>query len=139
MVQPAKNRMRNNVSEPLDRTCVGRVLPERNVGSHLIIIGGILRKNSSKMIFADYDHMISALAPAPSTASAKAETCATEMAGPLAAAIPASALAATATAILSFRSEQVMRIAASMDVFRLSAGRMLSGTARVSRSCANCA
>src|SRR5207244_1582757 len=33
------------------------------------------------------------------------------MAGPLAAAIPANALAATATPILSFRSEQVMRIA----------------------------
>src|SRR5262249_6536187 len=47
-----------------------------------------------------------------------AEACATEMAGPLAAAIPASALAATATPILSFRSEQVMRIAASMHVFR---------------------
>jgi hypothetical protein len=40
------------------------------------------------------------------------------MAGPLAAAIPAIALAPTATPILSFRSEQVMRIAASMDVFR---------------------
>jgi hypothetical protein len=54
---------------------------------------------------------------APSTASANAEACATEMAGPLAAAIPASALAATATLILSFRSEQAMRIAATMDVF----------------------
>jgi len=40
------------------------------------------------------------------------------MAGPLAAAIPASALAAIATPILNFRSEQVMRIAASMDVSR---------------------
>jgi hypothetical protein len=58
MVQPAKNRVRNNVSEQLDRTCVGRVLPERNVSSHFIIIGGILRKNSSKVIFAGYDHMI---------------------------------------------------------------------------------
>jgi hypothetical protein len=38
------------------------------------------------------------------------------MAGPLAAAVPASALAAIAMPILSFRSEQVMRIAASMDV-----------------------
>src|SRR5262244_1498700 len=59
-----------------------------------------------------------AAADAPSTASAKAETSATEMAGPLAAAIPASALAAIATLILSFRSEQVMRIVASIDVFR---------------------
>jgi hypothetical protein len=63
MAQSPKNRMRNNVSEQLDRTCVGRILPERNVSSHFIIIGGILRKNSSKVIFADYDHMISALAP----------------------------------------------------------------------------
>jgi transposase InsO family protein len=26
MVEPAKNRMRDNVSEPLDRACAGRVL-----------------------------------------------------------------------------------------------------------------
>ena len=39
MVQPAKDRMRNNVSEPLDRACAGRVLPKRNVSSHLVIIG----------------------------------------------------------------------------------------------------
>src|SRR5216684_8426511 len=63
MVEPAKNRMRDNVSEPLDRACAGRVLPERNVSSHFIIIGGIFRKNSSKVMFAGYDHMISALAP----------------------------------------------------------------------------
>ena len=55
--------MRDNVSEPLDRACAGRVLPERNVSSHFIIIGGIFRKNSSKVMFADYDHLISALAP----------------------------------------------------------------------------
>src|SRR5437016_1168655 len=49
------------------------------------------------------------------------------MAGPLAAAIPASALAATATPILSFRSEQVMRIATSMDVFRCQQDRCSAG------------
>ncbi len=32
MVEPAKNRMRDNVSEPLDRACAGRVLPEPIVG-----------------------------------------------------------------------------------------------------------
>ena len=37
MVQPAKDRMRNNVSGPLDWARVGRVLPERNVSSHVII------------------------------------------------------------------------------------------------------
>jgi hypothetical protein len=31
MVQPAKDRMRNNVSEPLDWARAGSVLPERNV------------------------------------------------------------------------------------------------------------
>jgi hypothetical protein len=37
MVELAKNRMRNNVSEPLDRACAGRILPERNVNSHFIM------------------------------------------------------------------------------------------------------
>ena|ERR1043166_1953527 len=63
MVEPAEYRMRNNVSEPLDRACVGRVLPERNVSSHFIIIGGIFRKNSLKVLCVDHDQMISALAP----------------------------------------------------------------------------
>jgi len=55
--------MRNNVSEPLDRPCVGRVLPERNVNSHFIIIGGVLRKNLPKVFGVENDQMISALAP----------------------------------------------------------------------------
>jgi hypothetical protein len=38
MMKPAKNRMRNNVSEPLDRACAGRILPKRNMRSHLVII-----------------------------------------------------------------------------------------------------
>ncbi len=38
--------MRNNVSEPFDRACAGHVFPERNVSSHFIIVGGLLRKNS---------------------------------------------------------------------------------------------
>jgi hypothetical protein len=33
MMEPDKDRMRNNVSEPLDRACAGRVLPERNMRS----------------------------------------------------------------------------------------------------------
>ena len=61
MVQSAKNRMRNDVSEPLDLARVGRVLPERNVSSHVIIIGGIFRKNSSKALCVEHDQMISAL------------------------------------------------------------------------------
>ena len=48
MVQSAKDRMRNNVSEPLDWACAGRILPERNVNSYFIIIGAVFRKNSPK-------------------------------------------------------------------------------------------
>jgi hypothetical protein len=42
--------MRNDVSEPLDRACAGRVLPERNMRPHLVIIDGIFRKDSAKVI-----------------------------------------------------------------------------------------
>jgi hypothetical protein len=38
MMDPAKDRMRNNVSEPLDRARAGRILPERNMRSHLVIM-----------------------------------------------------------------------------------------------------
>jgi hypothetical protein len=38
-MEPAKDRIRDNVSEPLDRTCAGRVLLKRNVSSHFIVIG----------------------------------------------------------------------------------------------------
>ena len=63
MVKAAADRMRNNVSEPLDQACVGGVLAERNVTSHSIVIGGIFRKNSLKVPCVDHDQMISALAP----------------------------------------------------------------------------
>jgi hypothetical protein len=60
---PAKDRMRNNVSEPLDWACAGRILPERNMRSHLVIIGGIFRKDSAKVLPVEHDQMISAFAP----------------------------------------------------------------------------
>jgi hypothetical protein len=31
MMEPTKDRVRSNISESLDRACVGFVLPERNV------------------------------------------------------------------------------------------------------------
>jgi hypothetical protein len=62
MMEPAKDRMRNNVSEPLDRACAGRVLPERNMRSHLVVIDGIFRKDSAKVLRVERDQMISALA-----------------------------------------------------------------------------
>ena len=58
MVKSAKDRIRNNVSEPLDRTCAGRVLPKRDVSSHFIIIDGIFRKNSPKVLCVEYHQMV---------------------------------------------------------------------------------
>jgi hypothetical protein len=55
--------MRNNVSKPLDRACAARVLPERNMRSRLVIIGGVFRKDSAKVLRVERDQMISALAP----------------------------------------------------------------------------
>jgi hypothetical protein len=55
--------MRNNVSDPLDWACAGRILPERNMRPHLVIINGIFRKDSAKVIRVERDQMIGALAP----------------------------------------------------------------------------
>ncbi len=63
MVQPAKDRMCNNDPERFYRAHVGRILAERNVSSHLVIVGGVFRKNSSKVPCVEYDQMIGALAP----------------------------------------------------------------------------
>jgi hypothetical protein len=41
----------------------GRVLLERNVSPHLIVIGGVFRKDAPKMFGVEHDHMIRALAP----------------------------------------------------------------------------
>jgi hypothetical protein len=42
--------MSDNVSEPLDRARAGRILPEGNVSPYLIVIGGVFRKNSPKVL-----------------------------------------------------------------------------------------
>ena len=62
MVEPAKDRMRDNVSEPFDLPRVGRVFPKRNVSSYFIIIGGIFRKNSSKVLCVENDQMVKTFA-----------------------------------------------------------------------------
>ena len=62
MVKPAKNRMRDNFSKPLDRAWAGRVLPKRNVGSHFIVIDHIFRKNSPKVLGVEYDQMVKTFA-----------------------------------------------------------------------------
>ena len=63
MVKSGKDRMHNNVSEPLRWACAGRILLERNVSSCFIIISEVFRKNSPKVLLAENDQMISALAP----------------------------------------------------------------------------
>src|SRR6266852_5477829 len=55
--------MCNNISEAFDRARVESIFRERNVSSHVIIIGREFRKNSPKVLFVDHDQMISALAP----------------------------------------------------------------------------
>ena len=57
MVQPAKDRMCNNISEAFDRARVGSILRERDVSPHVIIIGGIFCKNSSKVLCVEHDQM----------------------------------------------------------------------------------
>ena len=42
-MEPTKDRVRNNISEPLDRACGKPAPPERNMSSHVIIIGGAFR------------------------------------------------------------------------------------------------
>src|ERR1700730_3270568 len=63
MVYSAKDRIRDNISKSLDWTRAGRLLSQRNMTSHFIIIGAVLPKNSPKVLFVEHDQMISALAP----------------------------------------------------------------------------
>src|SRR5215472_1159905 len=51
-----------NLSDPLNQARTGRVLPERDRSSHLVIVGGIAHKNSSKVVCVERDQMVCALA-----------------------------------------------------------------------------
>ena len=62
-MKAAKDRVRNNVSELLDRACAECVLLKRNMRSHLVIVDGIFRKDSAKVLCIERDQMIRALAP----------------------------------------------------------------------------
>ena len=55
--------MRNNISEPLDRACAGRVLPKRNVSSHFIDAMNTLGDQSSLAI--DISHLLHHLTNCP--------------------------------------------------------------------------
>src|ERR1700751_3123683 len=52
-----------NLSDPLDQAPSERVLAKRNMGPHLVIVGGVSHKNSSKVVCVERDQMIRALAP----------------------------------------------------------------------------
>jgi hypothetical protein len=62
VVEPAKDRIGHDVSMPLGRSCEGTILPQRNVRSHVIVIGGVSGKNSLKMLRVEHNQMIRALA-----------------------------------------------------------------------------
>jgi hypothetical protein len=55
--------MGDNVSNPLDQARVGRILPERDMSPHLIIIGGVFHKDALKVLRVERHQMIRALAP----------------------------------------------------------------------------
>jgi hypothetical protein len=55
--------MGEDVPEALDRAPVRCILPERNMRTPPIIIGGEFRKNPPKVFFVEHDQMIGALAP----------------------------------------------------------------------------
>jgi hypothetical protein len=55
--------MGEDVPEALDRAPVRFILPERNMRTPPIIIGGEFRKNPPKVFFVEHDQMIGALAP----------------------------------------------------------------------------
>src|SRR6266403_2232213 len=59
----AKDRIRDNVAEPFDGPSAGRILPERNVGPNLFIIGRVFPKDSPKVLGVEHQQMVRALAP----------------------------------------------------------------------------
>jgi hypothetical protein len=63
MVESAKDRIRDNVAEPLDGPSAGRILTEQNVGPNLIVIGRVFRKDSPKVLGVEHQQMVRALAP----------------------------------------------------------------------------
>src|SRR5262249_13047925 len=58
-----KDRLRDNVSEPLNRACARCVLAKRKVRPHLIIVASVFRKNAPKVIFVEHDHVVRTFAP----------------------------------------------------------------------------
>ena len=63
VMQSAQDCMCDNVSEGLDRAPVRCILPERNMRTPPVIIGGEFRKNPPQVLFIEHDQMIGTLAP----------------------------------------------------------------------------
>ena len=63
MVEPAKDRMCNNSAGALNRARVRCILPQRNMGTRVIIIGSEFRKDPPKVLRVEHDQMVRALAP----------------------------------------------------------------------------
>ena len=55
--------MCNDISEALDRAPVRCILPERNMRTRPIIIGGEFREDSPQVILIEHDQMIDTFAP----------------------------------------------------------------------------
>ena len=55
--------MCDNVPETLDRASVWCILPDRNMRTPPIIIGGEFRKNPPQVLLIEHDQMIGTLAP----------------------------------------------------------------------------
>ena len=62
-MQSAQDFMCDDVSDALDRAPVRRILPERNMRTPPIIIGGEFCKDPPQVLFVEHDQMIGTLAP----------------------------------------------------------------------------
>jgi len=58
MMKASLDRTRDNVSNPLDQARVGCILPERDMRPHVIIIGGVFHKDSSKVLRVERDQIL---------------------------------------------------------------------------------
>ncbi len=61
-MQPAEERMRREASDPLNPAREGRVLVQRSVRSHIVVIAGIGLQNPAQVCLAQGDHVVDALA-----------------------------------------------------------------------------
>ena len=60
MVQAAEDQPSNELAEPLDRSTAWRILVQGQMHSQFVVIGGLARKDSAQMGFAEDDNVIEA-------------------------------------------------------------------------------